>query len=75
MLVKMPEVSSRDGAVVTHWYLGLNSRVEKGQDIVEVSSDKATFDVSSPCAGTIINIFKQKGQKAVSGEVIAEVRE
>ena len=75
MMFKFPEVSSRQEAVITEWYMGLNSEVKKGQDLVEVSSDKATFDLSSPCNGTLVNILKKKGESVVTGESLAEIRE
>lgn len=70
-----PEVSSRQEAVIVQWYAALNDKVMRGDDILEVTSDKATFDISSPCDGTIIKIFKFQGETVVPGEMIAEIRE
>jgi 2-oxoglutarate dehydrogenase E2 component (dihydrolipoamide succinyltransferase) len=75
MLFKLPEVSSRQEAVITEWHIKLNSEVKKGQDLVEVSSDKATFDLSSPCDGVLVNILKKKGESVSTGESLAEIRE
>ncbi|MFA6637123.1 MAG: biotin/lipoyl-containing protein [Candidatus Omnitrophota bacterium] len=75
MLFKLPEVSSRQEVVITEWYKGLNSTVKKGQDLVEVSSDKATFDLSSPCDGVLVKILKKKGESVVTGEFLAEISE
>lgn len=75
MLLSLPEVSSRGGAVITEWYVSLETRVKKGQDLVEVSSDKATFDISSPCDGVIAGIFKKQGETVLPGENIAEIIE
>ena len=76
MLLRLPEVSSRkEGAVITEWYTALNGKVKKGQDMVEVSSDKATFDIFSPCDGVLVDILKKQGESVLVGEVIAEIRE
>lgn len=75
MLLRLPEVSSREGVIITEWYAQLNSEVKKGQDILEVSSDKATFDIASPCDGVLVEILKKPGESVISGEIIAEIKE
>jgi pyruvate/2-oxoglutarate dehydrogenase complex dihydrolipoamide acyltransferase (E2) component len=76
MLLRLPEISSREGgAVITEWRVGLDKKIKKGQDILEVSSDKATFDIPSPCDGQITAILKKQGEAVLAGEVIAEIRE
>ncbi|MDP8299541.1 MAG: lipoyl domain-containing protein [Candidatus Tantalella remota] len=72
MDVRLPDISGKtDEAVITLWHIAVNDRVEKDQDIVEVVTDKATFDVSSPCAGTVTGILKLKGEQVKADEVIA----
>ncbi len=76
MLLRLPEVSSRGGGVViTEWYASLNENIKKGQDLVEVSSDKATFDIASPCDGVLVGILKERGDNVLAGVTIAEIRE
>jgi pyruvate/2-oxoglutarate dehydrogenase complex dihydrolipoamide acyltransferase (E2) component len=76
MFLRLPELStgSKETAI-TAWLVELNGRVRKGQDLVEVSTDKATFDISSPCDGTLTRTMKSPGETAEKGEVIAEITE
>jgi 2-oxoglutarate dehydrogenase E2 component (dihydrolipoamide succinyltransferase) len=74
MLLRLPEISrSSKQAVITAWHVALNGQVKKGEDIVEVSTDKATFDVPSPCDGILTGIMKFPGETAEKDEVIAEI--
>lgn len=76
MFLRLPELSSGSKeAVITAWHVGLNGSVEKGQDLVEVSTDKATFDITSPCDGTLTRTMKSPGETAENDEVIAEIAE
>jgi len=62
-------------ASVTIWHASENQRVTKGQDIFEIVTDKATFDVSAPCSGTLAKINKKEGEKVSADETIAEIQE
>jgi len=76
MEVKLPQFSEDGkGAELTMWHVKEADRVMEGQDILEVSTDKATFDIPAPCTGVVEKIFKQAGQSAATDEVIAEIRE
>ncbi len=76
MFLNVPEVSSRDGmSVITEWFALPGERVVKGQDIVELSSDKATFDLQSPCDGVLVDVVRKRGENVSAGETIAEIRE
>ncbi|MFH1411451.1 MAG: lipoyl domain-containing protein [Candidatus Omnitrophota bacterium] len=76
MLFKLPKITKgEDSAVVTNWHVKSDERVKKDQDIVEVSTDKATFDVASPCDGVLKKILKRTGDDVRSGEIIAEIEQ
>jgi pyruvate/2-oxoglutarate dehydrogenase complex dihydrolipoamide acyltransferase (E2) component len=76
MELRLPELSEGSSeAVITVWHADENSRVVKGQDLVEVSTDKATFDIPSPCSGVLMGIARKKGEAAKTDEVLAEIRE
>ncbi|RKY34723.1 MAG: hypothetical protein DRP78_06220 [Candidatus Omnitrophota bacterium] len=62
-------------ASVSFWYKELGDKVNAGMDLVEVSTDKAAFNVPAPCDGTILEIFVLEGEKVVSGAVLATIRE
>jgi pyruvate/2-oxoglutarate dehydrogenase complex dihydrolipoamide acyltransferase (E2) component len=62
-------------ATITLWHVEKDERVAKGQDLVEVATDKATFDVSAPCSGVLAGIKKRAGDTVRTDEVIAVIRE
>ena len=66
---------SIDNATITKWYVKESDEVKKDQDILEIATDKATFDVASPCDGRIEKIEKQEGDLVKKGQLIAEIAE
>jgi len=49
--------------------------IEKDQPLLELETDKASFDVPSPEAGKIASIHVEEGGKAVVGEVIMKLED
>jgi len=76
MELRLPDLSKSDeGVVITLWHASEKERVERGQDLVEVATDKATFDVPAPCDGVLVRIRKNPGEEVGTGEIIAEISE
>ena len=74
MDIKLPEISDNsEKTVVTLWHVKEGDRVEKEQDIAEVVTDKATFDLPAPCSGILIKINKAEGEKVVPGDILAQI--
>lgn len=59
--------------VITAWHVLEGGAVKKDQDLVEVATDKATFDVPSPCDGVLKRVLKREGTSVGLGESIAEI--
>jgi len=76
MRLKLPDLSGDEGkAVIAAWQAGENERVRKGQDLVEVVTDKATFDIPSPCDGVLTKILKRAGEEVMADQDMAEIGE
>lgn len=76
MELRLPELSEGGGRVViTAWHVAESGRVVKDQDLVEVATDKATFDVPAPCDGTLARILKKEGEEVRDNESIAEIQD
>ena len=58
-------------AVVACWHYQEGDKVNSEDDIVEVVTDKATFNVPAGISGTIKKIFVAEGQEATVGEPLA----
>lgn len=74
--VVLPELSEGiDKAVVSYWYFKEGEKVNEKDDLVELSTDKATFNLPSPASGTLLEIFFREGDTVSSGEVLAAIEE
>jgi 3-oxoacyl-(acyl-carrier-protein) synthase III len=47
--------------------VGRGTRVEKGQKLAELESDKSVFDFESPCDGSVVAVFCRAGDILPSG--------
>ncbi len=69
--LKVPEVGeSITEVMIGTWKKGEGDGVAVDDAIVEIESDKATVELPAPAAGTIVQVLKGSGEKAVVGEVI-----
>ncbi|NQT95703.1 MAG: biotin/lipoyl-binding protein [Candidatus Omnitrophica bacterium] len=74
--VKLPDLAEGvDKAVVSFWHKEIGEDISKGDDLLEMLTDKATFNVPSPISGKITNILSEEGQEVQVGEVIATIEE
>jgi pyruvate/2-oxoglutarate dehydrogenase complex dihydrolipoamide acyltransferase (E2) component len=60
-----------DKAKISFWYCEIGEAVTKGQDLVEMVTDKATFNVPSPAAGKLIEIRAKQEDTVKVGQVMA----
>ena len=59
-----------DEATVSFWYFEEGEEVAAKEDLVEMVTDKATFNVPCPAAGTLVEIRAGDGAKVKVGEVL-----
>jgi len=62
-------------ATVSYWYFEAGAIVTEGSDLVEVATDKATFNVPAPCSGTLVEIAAHEGDAVQTGDVLATIEE
>ena len=62
-------------ATISYWYFEKGAAVTEGSDLVELATDKATFNVPAPCSGTLIEITAHEGDVVHSGDVLATIEE
>lgn len=55
---------------VAGWLKRLGDRVERGEEIVEVETEKATVGMEALSSGTLVEIVHQEGAEVSVGEVI-----
>lgn len=62
-------------AMVSYWYFKTGDKVKKDEDIVELTTDKATFNLPSPATGALSEILFSEGDTVKVGEVLAVIQE
>jgi pyruvate/2-oxoglutarate dehydrogenase complex dihydrolipoamide acyltransferase (E2) component len=76
MELRLEDISGQyDNFVITVWHAAKGQRVSEGQELLEISTDKATFDVPSPCCGMIEEIYKRPGDSVGADETVAVIKE
>ena len=75
MEFRLPDLGEDAGksAKVSFWYSSEGDQVEEGQDLVEMMTDKATFNVPSPAAGILKEIRVQEDGTAEVGDVLGTI--
>ena len=74
--VILPELGEGiEGANITYWYFKEGDTVKEKDDLVELATDKAAFNLPSPCSGTIVQILRKEGDTVKVGEILAVIDE
>ena len=74
-LVVPPVGESISEVVIGQWRKQEGDTVRVDEEIVELESEKATFEAPAPVSGRLVKILKQTGETAEIGEVIATIEE
>ena len=70
--VTMPNLGyDMEEGTVQSWLKSVGDRVERGEAIAEVETDKTTVEMEAMASGTLVEIVCEAGSTAAVGEVIA----
>lgn len=64
-----------ESAAILRWLVAEGDRVEKGQPLVEIETDKAVLEVESTTAGTVLRIIGRQGETYDVLDVIGYIGE
>lgn len=72
--VTMPEMgeSVTEGTIL-EWHVGLGDKVEEGQTVVEVSTDKVDAEVPAPADGVVSKLLAEIDDEVAVGAVLLEL--
>jgi pyruvate dehydrogenase E2 component (dihydrolipoamide acetyltransferase) len=74
--ITMPRLSdSMEEGTILKWLVAEGDEVEKGQEIVEIETDKANMTYEADTAGTVLELVASEGDTLGLGEVIARIGE
>jgi len=62
-----------DEAEIVEWYVAIGDEVLRDQPLVEVLTDKASSELPSPVAGTVLRLGADEGTRLRVGEVLIEI--
>ncbi|WP_449354136.1 2-oxoglutarate dehydrogenase complex dihydrolipoyllysine-residue succinyltransferase [Virgibacillus natechei] len=74
--IKIPELAeSITEGTIAEWLVNKGDKVEKGDPVVELETDKINVEVNSDFAGVITEIVSEEGDDVEVGDVIAKIDE
>lgn len=74
--VILPELGEGiEKATVSYWFFNEGDSVNEKDELVELTTDKATFNLPSPCSGVISEIIFHEGEVVTIGEALAAIDE
>ena len=74
--IKIPELAeSITEGTIAEWLVKPGDKVEKGDPVVELETDKVNVEVNSDYSGVIVEILYEEGDDVSVGETIAKVDE
>ncbi len=72
--VILPELGEGiEKATVSYWFVQKGGQVNEKDDLVELATDKATFNLPSPATGTVTDIYFNEGDTVKVGDVLATI--
>jgi 2-oxoisovalerate dehydrogenase E2 component (dihydrolipoyl transacylase) len=70
---KLPDVGEGTAeAEIVAWHVKVGDKVAEDQHLVDVMTDKATVEMTSPVAGKVVSLHGTPGEKATVGAPLAE---
>jgi pyruvate dehydrogenase E2 component (dihydrolipoamide acetyltransferase) len=58
---------------ITQWLKAVGDRIERGEPIAEIETDKTTIEMESLVTGTLVEIVSEAGAEVAVGATIAYV--
>jgi pyruvate/2-oxoglutarate dehydrogenase complex dihydrolipoamide acyltransferase (E2) component len=76
MEFRLPERSGDyEYSTVQSWLKRVGDRVEAGEPLIEIETDKACEEVEAPVSGTIADILAEEGDEVKVDTVLAIIEE
>jgi 2-oxoisovalerate dehydrogenase E2 component (dihydrolipoyl transacylase) len=71
---KLPDIGEGIAeAEVVAWHVKVGDRVEEDQQLADMMTDKATVEMESPVAGTVVKLAGEVGDLIAIGSVLVEI--
>ncbi|HVP85094.1 MAG TPA: dihydrolipoamide acetyltransferase family protein [Rhizomicrobium sp.] len=71
---KLPDVGEGTAeAEIVAWHVAVGDTIHEDQNLVDVMTDKATVEMTSPVSGKVISLHGEPGQMAAVGSALVEL--
>jgi len=60
-------------AAVSYWHRAVGDDVKEGEDLVELVTDKATFNLPAPVSGVLKEILVEEGKDVMVGQILGKI--
>src|SRR5580704_9475986 len=71
---KLPDVGEGTAeAEIVAWHIAVGERIEEDQHLVDVMTDKATVEMTSPVTGVVVSLHGEPGAMAPVGAPLVEL--
>ncbi|WP_298401635.1 dihydrolipoamide acetyltransferase family protein [Sphingobium sp.] len=71
---KLPDIGEGIAqAEIVGWHVRVGDRVEEDQPIADMMTDKATVEMESPVAGTVVRLAGEPGDQVSIGSMLVEI--
>ena len=72
--LRLPELAEGvNEAIVSFWHFKEGDAIKEGDEIVEMATDKAAFNVPSKASGVLKKISVKEGDKVKVGDLLAVI--
>ena len=70
--VKLPDLGKETAeiAMVSYWHVLEGDRIKQGDDLVDMTTDKAVFSVPSPKRGKVVEKCVDEGDEVAQGDIL-----
>jgi 2-oxoisovalerate dehydrogenase E2 component (dihydrolipoyl transacylase) len=73
-IFKLPDVGEGTAeAEIVAWHVKVGDAIEEDQNLVDVMTDKATVEMTSPVSGKVLSLHGEPGQMAAVGSALVEL--
>jgi 2-oxoisovalerate dehydrogenase E2 component (dihydrolipoyl transacylase) len=73
-IFKLPDVGEGTAeAEIVAWHVKVGATIEEDQNLVDVMTDKATVEMTSPVSGVVVALHGEPGEMAAVGSALVEL--
>lgn len=69
-LLKTPDLGDTEKIELVRWLRKVGDSIAKGDEMIELVTDKAAFPVESPYSGTLKKIIMEEGSVVKKGDIL-----